>query len=164
MKYYLIFGERLKDGYRLGSNLKKRLDKFVEVYKPADIVILTGGKIFRKEYLTIHSEAYVMEKYLIKKGIYRRDIIKESESLNTIQNIVNSIKIIISLKINNIILISSIWHLARVKVILNYYIKKYKLEDVFNYILLPVSDKISNKYLSRESKLLSKFKKSKEII
>ena len=68
-----------------------------------------------------------MKKYLIDKcQIPSNKIIKESFSFNTIENALNTLKIIDKYKVKKITIISSEFHIKRSENIFNYFYKDYK--------------------------------------
>jgi len=123
MVYYVILG------YKLNKNihpiLKKRLDTFIKLYKKGDKVILCGGKTSKNK----HTEAYMMSKY-IRENTDIKDIILENKSLDTNENIHFLMKILIKNSINNVTLITSSWHMKRVKNIVR---KKNERKITFFY-------------------------------
>lgn len=91
--YIIIHGAGLLDGDRISRLLSDRIDKAIDIYKKAPTapkIIPSGGK---GDDETI-SEAEAIEKYLVKKGIPREDILIENESKTTYENIYNSKQII----------------------------------------------------------------------
>jgi uncharacterized SAM-binding protein YcdF (DUF218 family) len=118
MVTYIILGYILKKNNKIHPILKKRLDSFIKLYKKGDKVILCGGNTAK----TTHTEAYVMSKYIHEKTtINKKDIILENKSLDTNENINFLMKILIKNKINNVTLITSSWHMKRVRKIVKYF-------------------------------------------
>ena len=117
-----------------GTNMiPYRVDKAIELYNKKLIkkILLTGGKtLFSKEI-----EANLMLDYLLKNNIPKEDIILETKSKTTKQNIINSLKLI-----NNetILLITSDFHLKRVK----HLFRKYSNNKFYLY---GTKDKITDK-------------------
>ncbi|SKC73769.1 YdcF family protein [Maledivibacter halophilus] len=90
--YVLILGAGIIDD-RPSLELKYRLDKaikFIEKNPSIKKVILCGGVGEDEKF----SEAYVMEKYLLNKGIHEDMLIKEEESTSTYENIKYAKKVI----------------------------------------------------------------------
>ena len=127
MKVLVVLGNILDKNGNMSYILKKRLDLCLKKYNEGDKVIVAGGNTARVE----HTEAYVMSKYLISKGVKKKDIIKENSSLDTIGNIKNIYKILKAKKYFKVHLITSKSHVKRVKKIVkdiideNYMIKYY---------------------------------------
>ena len=138
MKYIVVLGEKLLTHDKMSAILKNRLDVCLQHYQEGDVVIVCGGNVCGKPRCR-HSEAYVMRKYLVSKGIKSNLIILENQSKNTIENIQYLNKI-------------CNWHQARVrhicKMILSSHIKisfktsqdeistrRQKLEDQYLYNL-----------------------------
>ena len=113
MKIILILGNKLKRSGNISKILKKRLDSGIKKYLNNDIFLVTGGNMAKVK----HTEAYMMKKYILNK-IPNAKIITESKSLHTIDNIKYSKKILKDFDCN-VILISSLNHLKRVKILLN---------------------------------------------
>lgn len=72
--------------------LRSRLDKALLCYqKNPDIIIVVSGGMGPQESFT---EAYVMQKYLLKKGVPQENILTEDKSTSTYENFVFSKKIL----------------------------------------------------------------------
>jgi len=113
MKIYAILGYKLHNN--IHPILKKRLDKFIKLYKNGDKVILCGG----------NSESNVMSNYIqTKLKILKKNIILEKKSTDTIENIKFLLKILNKKKFKKVYLITSSWHMKRVKYIVKCYNKK----------------------------------------
>lgn len=116
MVCYVIFGYKLNKNNKIHSILKKRLDFFIKKYRKGDKVILTGGKVNNT-----HTQAYIMSKYIKKHTtIEKKQILLENKSLNTIENVIYSFKLLKKANINKFTIISSKWHLNRIKKIIDY--------------------------------------------
>ena len=85
MKVYIVLGNKLNKNNEITNRLKKRLDKFIEEYDNKSLVILSGGKNKSKV-----SEAVKMKEYLLKKSIYIKNLLLETKSVDTFENILNS--------------------------------------------------------------------------
>ena len=116
MRYYAVLGERLLVGDRLSSILRRRLLACLACYRVGDRVIVCGGNVCGVPYCR-HTEAYVMRKFLVSRGVSSRDIILENRSLDTIDNIINLGEICDEFGIGEVTVITSSWHLPRVKYI-----------------------------------------------
>ena len=116
MAFYVIFGYKLNKNNKIHPILKKRLDLFISKYKKGDKVILSGGNTNKNT----HTQAYIMSKYIRKYiDIKKKEILIENKSLDTIQNILFTFKILKKKNIRKFTIISSIWHLNRIKKIIN---------------------------------------------
>lgn len=105
--FLLIFGTTDTVTYKedavivLGAGIKEdkptrllrcRLDKALLCYqKNPDIIIVVSGGMGPQESFT---EAYVMQKYLLKKGVPQENILTEDKSTSTYENFVFSKKIL----------------------------------------------------------------------
>jgi len=82
----IVLGYELAKG-KLQAIAKKRLDKFIELYRKKRIrVILAGGYSIKIKKGTGPTEAAVMKSYAIKKGVKKEDIILEEDSRDTHAN------------------------------------------------------------------------------
>lgn len=108
--YVLVLGYQL-DNNQMSETLEYRLDKAYEYSKKNEnsILVLCGGITHDN---TI-SEAELMEKYLVNKGLNKNKIVTEDQSTDTIENINNSLSYIN--KDSKIVIISSNYHVFRAK-------------------------------------------------
>jgi len=108
----------------MSLNLINRLNKGVEIYNKYEnkLIIVTGGRVQRS---TDFSESYQMKKYLINTfNIESNKIMEETSSNDTIGNSINCLKIIEKMNdLSEIIIISSEFHINRVKHIFSYFFK-----------------------------------------
>lgn len=112
MKIIVILGYKLLKNGNMSNILIQRLNKAIKLYKKNDIFLVSGGKNQK----TTHTESYMMKKY-IENILPNAEIITESNSKTTIENI-KYINSIISLFKCKKILITSKNHVERVKKIL----------------------------------------------
>lgn len=116
MVFYFIFGYKLNKNNKIHPILKKRLDLFISKYKKGDKVILSGGNTNKNT----HTQAYIMSKYIRKHiDINKNHILLENKSLDTTENVIFSFKIFKKKNMCKFTIISSIWHLNRIKKIIN---------------------------------------------
>lgn len=97
--------------------LKKRLDR-AKAYLDSDpkaVVFVAGGQGTDET----QPESAVMAAYLLRQGIAPERVIRESESHNTRENLINSEKIAASMgmETDRVLLITSAFHLCRAKYI-----------------------------------------------
>ena len=133
MNLIVVLGEKLPKNGQVSKILQNRLDKAFQLYKNS-LIIVSGGRV-QKE--CIHTEAYVMKKYLIDKYQTPLDrIITESKSQNTIENSKYTLKIIKqqNIQFDKIIVVSSSFHLKRVSHIFNYFYHKHVNENKIFFI------------------------------
>ena len=109
MKIILILGNKLLPSGKMTKILKERLDSGIKYYKKKDIFLVSGGNTANVS----HTEAYVMKKYLLNK-LPNVEIISESKSLSTKENIQYSNNILKNYNCN-VLLVTSNNHLKRVK-------------------------------------------------
>ena len=147
MRTYVILGRKCKNDI-IHPILKKRLDTFIKIYKKGDSVILSGGKTPKNK----HTEAYLMSKYIRKYiNISKKNIITENKSLDTIDNICFTLKKINKNNIKSVTLITSSWHMKRVKLIVNFFnIYNIKFYYYSSKVISPINN--DEKYEKNQEK------------
>ena len=147
----IVLGDKLHANNKMSSNLKSRLDKCIEVYKTNNLIIVCGGNNCGRN--CYHTEAYVMKKYLLDNStIPKNKIILERNSLNTIENIKKMKLIVQKYKYDSLSIISSKWHLHRVKFICQIFLKK-------KITFVPTFDTVNSKRLEHEKNKIVELKK-----
>ncbi len=117
----------------LASSSIKRIEKAVELAKKYHLkILISGANYLSKDRMYEYEKYYI---YAITHGLTKDDLILESISHNTKENIINSLKLIKG-KYHNIIIISSSQHLLRVKLTLEKELQKKKITNI-NYYLVP---------------------------
>lgn len=159
MKILIILGFKLNDDGGMNIILKNRLDKSVKLYciTNYDLIIVSGGNVGRNKKLT---ESSVMKKYLVEKHLIdSKIIIEENNSSDTNENAIETFKIIKKLEnVKNITIITSEFHLKRVKCVFSYYYKNcFKL--IFKSSKDNISKKILNKLYQNEERCIKLFLK-----
>ena len=109
MKIILILGNKLLSSGKMTKILKERLDSGIKHYKKNDIFLVSGGNTANVS----HTEAYVMKKYILSK-LPNAEVISESKSLSTKENIQYSKNILKDYKCK-VLLVTSSNHLKRVR-------------------------------------------------
>lgn len=91
LDYVIVLGSQVREG-KPGKILKRRLDKAAEyaAQNPNTILVLTGGSTEGQ----LFSEAKVMETYLLEQGVPKLQLALEEDSVNTAQNVANSLELI----------------------------------------------------------------------
>ena len=111
--YLIIHGAGLIRGDKVSKLLANRIDKAIKVYKKSKrkpIIIPSGGQGGNE---TI-SEALAMKGYLLEHGVAEEHIIPEDKSLNTMENLKNSMDIINSREgRHRVALVTSNYHVYR---------------------------------------------------
>ena len=117
----------------LASSSIKRIEKAIELSKKYNLKILISGANYLKNDRMYEYEKYYI--YVITHGINKGNLIIESNSHNTKENIIYSLNLIKD-KYHNIIIISSSQHLLRVKLTLEKELRKNNITNL-NYYLVP---------------------------
>lgn len=155
MVTYVILGYTLKKNGKIHPILKKRLDFFIKKYKRGDTVILSGGNNNKNA----HSQAYTMAKYIKEYiDIEKQNIILENRSKDTIENIFYTFKILNKHYIKKISLISSRWHLKRVKMIAEYFNERKIKITFYGSKKLLIKNKEEEIAIKREKENIQHFK------
>lgn len=120
MKIAITLGNRINNDGTFTTVMKKRLELVYELYnkKEVDKIIVSGGVA---NPAVDFSEAFLMKKYLVEKGINEEDIIEENNSMTTYENALFSIPLALKLNPDTIIVVSTIEHFIRY----NYNVIKY---------------------------------------
>jgi len=100
---------------------RERINHAIALYQSERVekLIFTGGT--RKE--GYPSEGEVARKFAIKQGIPSHDILYETRSKDTYQNLVNTRLLIQKHKIHSVIIVSDAFHLARAEWLVNRHLK-----------------------------------------
>lgn len=131
----IVLGHKLtKKG--LSKTGKERLDKAAELHKIAKKIVVSG------------KEAEAMKKYLAGKGI--KEIILEKKSKDTWSNAINTRELVNEKKWKSVIVITSDYHMERVKKIFSKALKGVKVsfeksktnKMKFVMLLLRIKEKI----------------------
>jgi len=130
LRVVIVLGNRIS-GQKIHAELKGRMDVAIQLFrdKNANYLILSGGKTNPSIDL---SEAEVMKDYALMKVIPSEAIILEENSMDTIGNAYFTRKIVDKIKCLDIYVISSCYHMKRVKFIFEMcYGENYNM--FFNY-------------------------------
>jgi len=104
--------------------LKSRLDIAIRYYLNGTVKnIITTGKANYNEF----EEAEVQKQYLVNNNIPENIIIKESESSSTPDNALFAFRLVKTLGIDNIAIVTSHFHKKRSQFIFSYYFKDFKI-------------------------------------
>lgn len=109
----ILLGGGIYENGSMPEDAKRRAERSYGLLKDGKIreLILSGKGLSKKEG---HTEAEAYARYLMKKGIRRKDLILERVSMDTIGNAVYSKKICLRKKFpKRIILITSDYHMKR---------------------------------------------------
>lgn len=119
----IVLGNKLKPNGEMSNTLLNRLDLVANVFnKKCSTIIVSGGRVQKK---SKHTEAYLMKKYLVQKhNIPPNIIVKEPKSKDTIQNAIYTLRIVNHLDKQQLCVISSQFHIPRVKIIFNYFFNR----------------------------------------
>ena len=128
-KVYIVLGAENSDKGVLGAISKNRLDVCSGLYKEGDLVLCTGG--WGAQFNTTKiAHAFYAQEYLLKRGILKPDLLKPTLSSNTVDDAVKLKEVLENLKKCDLILITSDFHMERVKLIFNEILKKYTISFV----------------------------------
>ncbi len=135
-KYMFSFNDKITSPdliLVLTSSSIKRIEKAIELSKKYNLKILISGANYLKKDRMYEYEKYYI--YAITHGISKDNLIIESISHNTKENIRNSLRLIKD-KYHSIIIVSSSQHLLRVKLTLEKELLKNNITNI-NYYLVP---------------------------
>ena len=154
----LILGNKLTNSGEMNPILINRLDLAAKLHQKNNYqyILVSGGRAQQK---SKYSEAHLMKKYLVEKyNIDNNIIIKENHSRDTIQNAKKSLRIVKKLNQKDITIVSSKFHLPRVKAIFNHFfdnkIKYYGAKNAITGKTLVKTKQNEKKYLQMWNKNL----------
>lgn len=112
MDIVIILGKRLNDDGSMTDELKRRLDKGLEIFKEIkdSKIVVSGGMPNKKAKRT---EASMMREYLLSLNVKDEDIVVEDKSLTTYSNAWKIKKIFKGHNIDSIYLVSTKYHFER---------------------------------------------------
>ncbi|WP_411552558.1 YdcF family protein [Paenibacillus lautus] len=111
----IVLGYVSKDG-RIHPLLKERLDEAYKLFRQYghEYIIVSGGAVGSR-----CSEAELMEKYLIEKGVPAKRVLKEDKSNNTVQNLIFSKQLMEQYQLKSFVIITNLFHVRRTKYIMH---------------------------------------------
>jgi len=126
---FIVLGSPNSPDGILSNISKSRLDYCISNYQKGNLVLCTGGwgnhfNISRK------SHATYAKQYLIENGISENDFLDFALSKNTVDDAVKIKPIVSKLKNINLTIITSDYHLNRVKLIFNKILEQYKIKFI----------------------------------
>lgn len=139
-KYIVILAGGCCNSNKLNCFVEKRLDKCINIYKKGTKIIILGGGTYHKQPILdyrgmVKHESSLCAEYLLNKSIPEKDIYKEWSSFDTIANgFFFYLQFERPLKIDNIDLVTSKFHMPRTKVIFNYFKTLFNTDIKINYI------------------------------
>lgn len=111
----IVLGYVSKDG-QIHPLLKERLDEAYKLFRQYghQYIIVSGGAVGSRR-----SEAELMKKYLVEKGIPAKKVLKEDKSSNTVQNLMFSKQIMEQYQLETFVIITNLFHIRRTKYIMH---------------------------------------------
>ncbi len=168
--YIFVLAGGLKKNGKNHLFVEKRLDMAIDIYKSTNkecyIICIGGGTYHKPPYLNnnkyvIH-ESSSCAQYLYANGIPEKNIYREWGSYDTIANgFFSYTNFFVPLKIDDIILITSEFHMDRAKEIFNYFINFLDYPINIKYIATPnkgIDDNTLKERRKREELSLNNFK------
>jgi len=126
----LVLGYLVEKNGKLPEEQILRINKGIELFnkKQANFIIMSGG--FHKRFnQTKKPLAWHMKRFAVKQGVPSKKIFTENKSADTIENILFSKAIINKHKWKSLIVVSSKYHIRRVRATCKYiFSKNYKLK------------------------------------
>ncbi len=114
MNFLIILGGGLDEQQQLNQQTKLRYDKALTIQQKFDYVVCCSGFTYRKNHLpSAISEAEAGKRYLLQHNVAAEKIISEALSKDTLSNAFYSRKIIDKLKVKDITIVTSAFHLKR---------------------------------------------------
>ena len=112
---------------KLSCTAIERVNTCAKLFTTGDLVLCTGG--WGAHFNTSKKpHAYYAKEYLLKKGVLNSAFLPFALSNNTVEDAVKIKEIIVSASLQNLIIITSDFHLERVQLIFNEILKGYNFE------------------------------------
>ena len=121
----VVLGDSVDSKKGNSEDQRKRVDQGILLFhtKKAKFLLFCGG--FGRHFNTTKiSLAKHMKQFAVEKGVLGRNILLENKSFNTIENLIFAQNILNTRKFKRILIVSSDWHIARVKLISRYVFRK----------------------------------------
>lgn len=111
----IVLGYVSKNG-RIHPLLKERLDEAYKRFQQYGhkYIIVSGGAVGSRR-----SEAELMKKYLVEKGVPAKRVLKEDKSRNTVQNLIFSKQLMEQYQLKSFMIITNLFHVRRTKYIMH---------------------------------------------
>lgn len=130
---------------------KSRLNFCANLYNKGNLVLCTGG--WGDHFNTSKKpHAEYAKAYLIKKGVFKSDFLDFAISSNTVEDAVKTKSIIEKLDDVHLTIITSDYHLERVKLIFSEILKPFEME--FFGVKSNLSNEAYNKLVAHEKKAI----------
>jgi uncharacterized SAM-binding protein YcdF (DUF218 family) len=138
----LILGEANDDGGNLSEISISRLEKGIEACKsnPGYKILCTGGFGEHFNRTDLPQAAYAV-RYLQEHGIPLEDIVEIAESRDTKEDATKARKIVDNYKITNLIVVSSDYHMGRVRRIFEHVFAGYKIQFLESKTAVPKKER-----------------------
>ncbi len=107
----IVLGARVMEDGTLSTTLTHRMNKACDIYEQgyAETIIVCGGQGANEPV----PEADAMAEYLMQKGVPPSAILRELNSFDTLQNLVNAQGLMRERGLNTAIIVSSEYHIQR---------------------------------------------------
>tara|TARA_B100001057_G_C22849997_1_gene950595 strand:- start:2258 stop:2953 length:696 start_codon:yes stop_codon:yes gene_type:complete len=166
---FILAGGQLKNG-NVNSWVKERLDVGKIIYdsnEDSTIYCIGGGTYHKSPIVNSHGhvihESKSCSNYLIKRGADSKRIKREWGSYDTIANgFFAFLNFIVPLKIKNIVVVTSLFHIERAQVIFDYFNKLFEVNIDIEYIGVEniIDDELLEIRKAREKKSVVSFKQN----
>ena len=141
----------------LSSTARNRLDLCFETFKKNDLILCTGG--WGKHFNTsVHSHSYYAKEYLENKGILKYSFLEDALSSNTVDDAVKTKRIISKYGNPKLIVITSDFHMERVKLVFNEIFHRQNIDFMKSKNSLPKNQLL--KIIEHETKSIDSIKKN----
>lgn len=149
---FVVLGFQLQDG-EMQEELIGRCDAAVAAARSyPDAVIITTGGATGPNNEQGHTEAGLMKEYMVRQGIDPGRIYTETEAMNTLDNAVNTFRILRDLQIDTITIVTSNYHQRWGQILFNAMAAVYekdtgyriRIVGNFNYMARPKASRLSS--------------------
>jgi|SRR3989344_368007 len=114
MNCLIILGGGLDEQQQLNQQSRLRYDKGLKIHHKFDRIVCCSGFTYRKDHLpSAISEAEAGRRYLLQQGVPEEKIISEALSKDTLSNAFHCRRIIDTLSVKEITVVTSAFHMKR---------------------------------------------------
>ncbi|WP_294960144.1 YdcF family protein [uncultured Flavobacterium sp.] len=153
MKVLIVLGSPNSDNGELGATALDRLNSCLKIFNPKEYCILCTGGFGAHFNSTSNPHASYAMNYLMNKGVSEKSFLEFALSANTVEDAVFSKKILENHNLLSAVVITSDYHLERVKLIFDEILALFAIEYIG--VKHDISDFEREKLIEHEKKAIN---------
>ena len=153
----IVLGAPNSPAGKLSKISKSRLDYCANLFSPGKLILCTGGW---GQHFNTSKEAHAVysKRYLLNKGLSEKSFLDNALSENTVDDAVKTAAIVSSFEEVTLTVITSEYHLERVKLVFNEVLAGFKIN--YEGVPNPVTGKELKALIEHEQKAIAGIKKN----